>query len=285
MRNRWILLGIFASAMVLASPDAQQVVAASSTASTQILHLGAENSWPPYSDSNGQGISTQLIKAAFAQSGIQLDFQVLPYARVLHDLEVGKIDGGYNVTLQQTTANRFVFGKIPLVVAESYWFFMPGKHPDIKTIDKIPRDFRVGVILDYEYGDNYEKYRHRFKEVRVSQQAQIIKMLRQGRLDAAVMFDKEEEYTLRKMSLPSDLLEKRFLNHRGGVYLAFSRQNPQASKYASILDEGLLRIIASGEYEHINHSSIDIPLDSSGDSVGDKSGDNNLDGEVSTPDN
>ena len=215
------------------------------------IHLGAEDSWPPYSDTQGHGISTDLIKAAFAKSGLAPTFQVLPYARVLHDLASGKIDGGYNVTLQTTTKNKYIFGQVPLVAVESYWFFIPGTHLTIKSIDDIPDHFRVGIIRDYEYGDGYENHRHRFKEIKVSQQSQIFRMLMQGRIDAGLMFKDEASSTLQKMQLQPDLFDKRFLNHSGDVYLAFSHKSPRAHWLAQQLDKGLLIMKASGEYDRI----------------------------------
>lgn len=215
------------------------------------IHLGAEDSWPPYSNANGDGISTQLIKAAFAKSNLTPTFQVLPYARVLHDLQSGKIDGGYNVTRQSTTKDKYIFGQVPLITVEAYWFFLPGIHPQIKSIENIPSTFRVGVIRDYEYGDIYENHRHRFKEIQVSQQSQIIRMLKQGRIDAAVMFDREAEFALKAMNWDATIFEKRFLNHRGDVYLAFSPKNPQAKWLAEQLDKGLLMMKETGEYDQL----------------------------------
>jgi len=215
------------------------------------LHLGAEDSWPPYSNAQGQGISTRLIKAAFAKTGLTPTFQVLPYARVLHDLQSGKIDGGYNVTLQSTTKDKYIFGQVPLIAVESYWFFVPGTHPKINSIKDIPDNFRVGVIRDYEYGDIYENHRHRFTEVQVSQQSQIIRMLKQGRIDAAVMFDREAEFALKEMKLDAAIFDKRFLNHHGDVYVAFSHKSPRARWLAEQLDKGLLMIKEAGEYDRI----------------------------------
>jgi polar amino acid transport system substrate-binding protein len=215
------------------------------------VHLGAEDSWPPYSNAQGQGISTRLIKAAFAKTGLTPTFQVLPYARVLHDLQSGKIDGGYNVTLQLTTKDKYIFGQVPLIAVESYWFFVPGTHPKINSIKDIPDNFRVGVIRDYEYGDIYENHRHRFTEVQVSQQSQIIRMLKQGRIDAAVMFDREAEFALKEMKLDAAIFDKRFLNHHGDVYVAFSHKSPRARWLAEQLDKGLLMIKEAGEYDRI----------------------------------
>lgn len=245
----WILLCLPAIHTQAESPASKK--AKSSTDDSVRILLGAENSWPPYSDQHGEGLSTQLIKAAFAKSGLTPSFKVLPYARVLHDLQSGKIDGGYNVTLQKSTQDKYIFGQVPLVAVKSYWFFLPGKHAQITSITDIPSNFRVGVIRDYEYGDLYENHRHRFDEVQVSQQSQIIRMLKQGRIEAAVMFDREADFALKEMKLEASIFDKRFLNHSGDVYVAFSHKSPRARWLAEQLDKGLNELKITGEYEQL----------------------------------
>lgn len=246
----WICAWLLSN--LLAMPMFAENLAKHTPPDTSIsIRLGAEDSWPPYSDEHGQGISTELIKAAFAKSGVIPNIQTLPYARVLHDLSSGKIDGGYNVTLQSTTKNKFLFGKVPLLTVESYWFFRSGTFTQIKRIEDIPATFRVGIIRDYEYGDIYEQHRQRFTEIQLTQQSQIIRMLRQGRIDAAVMFDREAEFALQKIGLDKSALDKRFINHRGDVYLAFSHKSPRALWLSQELDKGLLMLKESGEYDRI----------------------------------
>ena len=241
----WLLL------YLLAMPIRAESPATGSTDDSIRIHLGAEDSWPPYSDVQGQGISTNLIKAAFAKSGLTPTFQVLPYARVLHDLESGRIDGGYNVTRQRSTQHKYLFGEIPLLTVDAYWFFRPDTFTGIQRIEDIPARFRVGVIRDYEYGDIYENHRHRFTEIKVTQQSQIIRMLKQGRIDAAIMFEQEASYALKQMQWQDDAFDKRFLNHQGDVHLAFSHKSPRARWLAQQLDKGLLLLKATGEYDQI----------------------------------
>jgi polar amino acid transport system substrate-binding protein len=256
----WLVSALVLSCSLGASATHESSTATALSAPTNSAHvisdviqarLGAENSWPPYSDEHGQGISIELIKAAFAKTGIAPHFQVLPYARVLHDLDSGKIDGGFNISRQSTTEERFLFGDVPLIHVEAYWFFLPGTHNNIQSIKDIPDHFRVGVIRDYEYGDEYENQRHRFNEIKVSQQSQIIRMLKQGRIDAAIMFKDEANSAMQKMRLKSETFDRRFLNHHGAVYLAFSHKSPRARWLAQQFDKGLLMMKESGEYDEI----------------------------------
>ena len=241
----WLLL------YMLAMPIRAESPATGSTDDSIRIHLGAEDSWPPYSDELGQGISTNIIKAAFAKSGLSPTFQIMPYSRVLHDLASGKIDGGYNVTLQTSTKDKYLFGEIPLLTAEAYWFFRPKTFTKIQSIEDVPATFRVGVIRDFEYGNIYDSHRHRFVEVRVTQQSQLIRMLKQGRIDAAIMFDQEAIHALKRMQWSDDTFEKRFLNHQGDVYLAFSAKSPRARWLAQQLDKGLKELKESGEYDQL----------------------------------
>lgn len=214
---------------------------------TQLV-LGAEDSWPPYSDKNGQGISTNIINAAFLKVGIKPKIQVRNYARVLQDVKAGILDGGYNVTRQHNTEQDFIFGREPILQAKAYWYFPVTNKVSFKSVDKVPDKFRVGCIIDYEYGDVYEQERHRFREVKVPRQAQLIRMLQQGRIDAALMFEEEAHQTLMEMGLADTAIQKGMYNHTSDIYLAFSRKNAHSVEHAKLFDQGIKKLKETGEY-------------------------------------
>jgi len=216
----------------------------------QVL-LGAEDSWPPYSDKNGEGIATNLIKAAYKKVGIDVKIQVRPYARVLQDVKNGLLDGGYDVTRQENTEREFIFGREPIFQAKAFWYFPPNTPHKFSNLAAIPNGFRVGGIIDYEYGDIYEHERHRFNEIRVSRQSQLVNMLIRGRLDAAIMFEEEANQTLIGMNLPSEAITKVIYNHTSDIYVAFSKKRQSARFYAEELDKGITLLKISGEYERL----------------------------------
>ena len=218
---------------------------------TQIWVLGAEDSWPPYSDKQGEGISTNIINAALAKQGVKTEIHVRPYARVLQEVKSGILDGGYNVTRQEKTEKDFIFGQEPILKAKAYWYVPANSTLKFETINQVPDSLRVGGIIDYEYGDVYEHQRNRFKEVRVPRQSQLIKMLKTGRIDAAIMFEEEANQALREMNLPHDAVRKIMFNHTSDIYVAFSRKKDTSRKYAEILDKGLRLLKASGEYDQL----------------------------------
>lgn len=217
------------------------------------LKLGAEDSWAPYSDKHGQGISTNIINAAFNKVGVTTDIQVRAYARVLQDVKAGTLDAGFNVTRQQNTEQDFIFGTEPIFKANAYWYFSNTNTHPFTSLRAMPDGYRVGGIIDYEYGDAYEQERHRFREVRVPRQAQLIKMLQQGRIDAAVMFEEEAKQALKDINLPPETLKKGMLNHTSDIYLAFTRKNPLSQERAKKFDAGIKKLKETGEYEQLLH--------------------------------
>ncbi|MET0357228.1 MAG: transporter substrate-binding domain-containing protein [Cellvibrio sp.] len=215
------------------------------------LVLGAEDSWPPYCDKQGAGISTNIIKAAFAKEGIQTEIRVRPYARVLQEVKSGTLDAGYNVTRQENTEQDFIFGLEPILQAKAYWYVTSKSTLGFNRINQVPTMLRVGGIIDYEYGDVYEQHRKRFKETRVPRQSQLIKMLHTGRIDAAIMFEEEANQALRDMNLPDDSIRKLMFNHTSDIYVAFSRKKENSRKNAAALDKGIRLLKASGEYDKL----------------------------------
>ncbi|WP_460853874.1 substrate-binding periplasmic protein [Pseudomaricurvus hydrocarbonicus] len=244
--------------------------------------IGVEDSWPPFADEQGQGISTDIVKAAFASVGQPIKLMVMPYARVLRETEAGVIAAGYNVTRQASTQQRFIFGKTPILRASASFYYsnatsLVDRSPEQEFIDstteqaltpgdstssdippknyasakEIPDGERVALILGYEYGDTYEAQHTRFREYRVARQKQIIRMLLAGRVDMAVLFDRVATHTMEELGLPENVLRRGAQNHVSEIYVAFSREHPESEKYAAMLDLGLENIKNSGVYDAI----------------------------------
>jgi len=215
--------------------------------------LAVEDSWPPYAGSDGQGISTDIIEHAYAAVGIQLMLVVAPYARVLNEVEKGILVGGYNVTRQASTDKHYLFGQQALLQAPASFYFSQNniQAQEFKSIADIPTGSRVGLIIDYEYGNLFEQHKNRFKQVRVSSQEQVINMLMLGRIDSAIMFDAVASHTIKSMRLSIGSIQQGPLNHTSDIYVAFSRSHKHAQFFADKLDQGLLLIKKSGQYDKL----------------------------------
>ena len=203
--------------------------------------FAAENSWPPFAMADGNGLSRTIIEQALSYSDSTATFITVPYARALKMAENGQVDGAYNVTLQQNTLQRLVFGNEPLFQAKASFYYPKDSTFNYASVDKFPGGINIALITGYEYGDNYEAQRKRFKEVRVANQRQIINMLRENKVHVAIMFDAVASYTLAAMQLPHDAIRKGELNHISDIYVAFSPKAEDLEAKIALFDEGLRR--------------------------------------------
>ena len=99
----------------------------------------------------------------------------------------------------------------------------------------------IGLIIGYEYGDDYEKHRQRFNEVRLTKQSQIIEMLQSNRIDMAIMFDEVAAYSLQKSNLPSSTIKQGAINHISDIYIAFSKSR-DTDNIIKAFESGLKKI-------------------------------------------
>ena len=207
------------------------------------IKLAVENSWPPYSNENGNGISMDIIQLAFDNVSVDVEFVVVPYARALHMTQSGKVDGAFNVTKQKSTIENFAFGEVPILRANASFYYHKESDLNFNTVSEIPAGTSIALIIDYEYGELYEKSRKKFNEVRVSSQIQIIKLLQLKRVDMAIMFDGVAKHYLSELKLNKDEIKQGKTNHTSDIYVAFNKRK-ELGEIIALLDEGLLKTSA-----------------------------------------
>ncbi|WP_127717075.1 ABC transporter substrate-binding protein [Halobacteriovorax sp. HLS] len=212
------------------------------------IHLAVEDSWPPFADNSGQGISTEIVKAAFLDQGIKPKFKVVPYARALALTKDGGVDGCYNVTKQASTLKEYIFGEEVLLKAKASFFYRKGETFNYSKIEDLPAGSEIAIIRGYEYGEKFEKLKNRFRLIEVNSQKQIINMLITRRAESAIMFDEVAKYYTSRMNV-SDLVIKSFVNHESDIYVAFSKKNKNSDLFAKKLDMGLRKLKKDGTYE------------------------------------
>ena len=202
------------------------------------VKLAVENSWPPYADNSGNGISKKIIQEAYNAVGINVSFVVVPYARALKMAEHGIVGGAFNVTKQESTVAKFNFHNTPLLKSTASFYYPKSSTLDFLDIKDVAEQTSIALIIDYEYGEQYEALKYRYNEVRVSTQHQIIELLKTGRIDMAIMFDEVAKFTLEELNLPMNTIRKGHVNHVSDIYVAFT-QKRDVSEKISLLDSGL----------------------------------------------
>ena len=215
----------------------------------QALTLAVEDAWEPYANPDGTGMSVDIVRAAFDSVGVEVNFETVPYARLLQEVQVGKYVGGFNVAREPSREDAFLWGREMLFLARPHYYHYRGRPLQAPSAQGLLNGERVGVILGYEYGELFHDNRQVAK-VWGKRHDQIIRMLQAGRVDSIILFEKTANLFLGDMNLHNEIFAA-FPGEPSRIYVAFSRQHPEAGHYLEKLDQGLARIKADGTYRAI----------------------------------
>lgn len=216
------------------------------------ITLAAEDSWPPFADEFGRGISHNIIRHAFEQVDVNISTIVVPYARGLIMTERGSVDGVFNVTREQSTIDRFVFGNEPLFTITASFFFAKDYPTVAKNKWQLPTQSTIGIINGYEYGDEFTTLveKRKLQVITVDSQRQLTNLLLVGRIDSAIMYDLVADVYIKRMGVNNDIQAK-FNNHTSKIFVAFSKLNPQSKHLSELLDKGLIALKKQGKYQQL----------------------------------
>jgi polar amino acid transport system substrate-binding protein len=217
--------------------------------SANALTLAVEDAWEPYANPDGTGMSVDIVRAAFKSVGIEVTFEVIPYARLLQEVQAGNYIGGFNVAREPSREDAFLWGNEMLFLARAHYYHYRSRLLEASSAKELRHGEKVGVILGYEYGEHFHTNTG-ISKVWGKRHDQIIRMLQAGRVDSVILFEKTANLFLAEMNLLNEVFAA-FPSEPSRIYVAFSRQHPQAGHYLAKLDEGLARIKANGEYQAI----------------------------------
>lgn len=218
------------------------------------ISLVAEDDWYPYSAraENGRphGFAVDVIKLAYDAVDADVEYKVMPFARCLEEVKLGREIGCFDTAKQEMLDSDFVFPEEPLFTAK-LTIYIPSDSGDKNLTFKKLEGKKVGITNGYTYGDEFEKNQNIKKDVSQSDTI-VLKKLAKGRLDSAIVYEKCADYIVGQ--------NKSELEHKikvGGVgkddkfYISFSRKHPGAEKAKSLFDKGMKLIKANGKYSEL----------------------------------
>ncbi|MCV4115981.1 ABC transporter substrate-binding protein [Pseudomonas aeruginosa] len=219
---------------------------------TEPLVLGAEDDWYPYTaykDGRIQGMSADIVRAAFRAADTSVQLNPYPYSRCMKLALKGLIAGCFNTSPNPHILADYRLPRHPLFRAEiQLW----ARRDEARPVDaeQALSGRKVAVTLGYEYGDGFDR-RHDLVRIPVRKDYYGFLMLQRGRVDYALAY----RNTARQLFSEHPELEGQFQPvatvHHPELYLSFSRRHPQAEHLLERFDLGMQRILASGEYQKI----------------------------------
>lgn len=218
-------------------------------AQPQQVVIGAEDDWPPYSaevDGRAQGLTVDLVTAAFAAAGVQARFEPMPYVRCMALTRAGTLLACFNTTRTALIENDYLWPARPMF-DERFLIWARADAPVPRTPLQV-RDLegqQVAVTRGYEYGAEFDT-NPRIARIVTAHDENNFRLMLRGRA----------RYTLAP-DANTRLLFKRHPDLAGhfkvvgqldafGIYTAFSRLHPQSPAMLAAFNDGMKAIQSNG---------------------------------------
>lgn len=211
--------------------------------------IGAENDWLPYSgeqDGRAQGMTVDLVSAAFAAMGIAVQFELLPYARCMANTRSGLLVACFNTTRTALIENDYLWPAKPMF-SERFLIYAraddPHAGPPLQVRDLEGQ--QVAVTRGYEYGSEFDA-NPRILRVVTSHDENNFQLLLRGRARYTLAPEANTRLLMqRRPELARQFKVVGALSYFG-IYTTFSRQHPDARAALAAFDEGMKAINANG---------------------------------------
>lgn len=217
--------------------------------------LVAENDWYPYTAQRAgriTGLTVDLVRAAYASVGVNLQLKSMPFARCMALVERGDELGCFNSGQDlKHSQNAYLFHATPLLLNSNGIYAKAGS-PESGLSPAALSGRRVGFTHGASYGDAIEANQAIVRVTAITDLANL-RMLMAGRTDFAVMDDRVfnhlEQTNVGELRGQLKRVGKAFSDQP--IYVAFSKLRPDAPHWAALLDRGLAALKTSGEYQRI----------------------------------
>jgi polar amino acid transport system substrate-binding protein len=228
------------------------LIALSSPALAESQLIGVEDDWFPYSavkDGAVQGMSVDIVKAAFAATDTAIELRPYPYSRCMHMAKNGQLLACFNTAPDAQIANDYLLPKTPLFSDDILLWARAG-NPTVVTDLKQLAGKHVAVTIGYEYGQNFDS-NQQLVRIKVRKDLYGFLMLQKQRVDYSVAYRGTSEQLFRDHPELAGKFRAVTTIHQPQLFLSFSRRNPAAPKLLERFEQGMQLIHDNGLYQQI----------------------------------
>ncbi len=206
-------------------------------------------------DAERRGLFVELAEQIFAESGIEVEYRVINWARAVHDTRRGKLGALIGAGVQD--APDFIFTPSAPGISRMCFYALRGGAWRYKGLESL-QAVRLGAINGYSYGaelDLYLRNHHDLDHVQLmtGDRALItnLRKLRHGRIDALVENAWVMQALLSQRYLHGEVVEVGCRQPDIPIYLAFAPGLPESARYAQLFEQGLQRFREDGRMEQL----------------------------------
>ena len=214
------------------------------------LPIAVEDDAAPWSQKDGTGFANDIVRAVFKAAGVDVELQVVPYARCKEMAMSGKAVACLSMSWLPEFAGKIIFAEKPLFVCyEDY--FINSKKPLKTTQEKdIPKGTVVGIVREYEYPPSV--YVLQKKGILVFEESESeelnLKKLAAGRIDTALVNyneTKPAELMIARAGVTGQV-KRAFRSGTLGSFIGFSTTHPQGKEALKKFNKGHQAISQNG---------------------------------------
>lgn len=221
--------------------------------SQEPLRIGAEDDWYPYTayrDGTIQGMSVDIVKAAFAASDTPIELVPYPYSRCMQMAHDGQLAACFNTSPDKRIDDDFLIPHEPLF-SDDILLWAPRQHVASEQVERLAGR-KVAVTIGYEYGPRLDDEKQVIR-VPVRRDLSGFLMLQHGRVDFVAAY----RGTAQALFRDNPELQGQFVPvatlHRPELYLSFSRHHPDATELLGRFERGMQTLHRNGRYQQILH--------------------------------
>lgn len=222
-------------------------------ATAETLTLVAENDWYPYAaDRNGEarGISVDLVRAAYAAEGVDVQFKLMSYARCMELLNLGEEIGCFNTPDDDAIREAQLLPEHALDINPAYIYTRADNVAEALSLAQLGGKV-VGIVNGYRYGNAFMQNPHILREYSPSD-LQNLKKLAAGRLDYIVLYERVARYLIGQYGEELSI-KIRPITPIGeiAIFVSFSPHHPRSAEAMKQFDQGMKKLQDSGRYAAI----------------------------------
>lgn len=218
----------------------------------EVIRIGAEDDWYPYTayrDGRVQGMSVDILRAAFAATGQSVELQPYPYARCMEMARSGELAACFNTSPNARIRADYQLPQQPLFSDDILLWARRDQADAITDFSRLDGK-RVAVTLGYEYGPILDRHRG-IERISVRRDLNGFLMLQRQRVDFTAAY----RGTAQALFVEHPELAGQFtpvaVLHRPQLYLSVSRHHPLATEVLERFDRGMQQLHRNGRYRQI----------------------------------
>ncbi|MBI2381697.1 MAG: transporter substrate-binding domain-containing protein [Gammaproteobacteria bacterium] len=214
--------------------------------------IGAEDDWYPYSglvDKKVQGITIDLVRAAFEAAGVDMRYEIMPYARCMALTKAGQLTGCFDTLRHPGIEHDYLWHEQPMFAVQYQIYARTGS--DERGLR--PKDLEgqnVAVTRSYEYGPEFDTNQKIVRLFSRNDESNF-RMLLAGRVRYTVAMEWNTLELIKRRPEFEGQFQIVGAVAESGVYTVFSKYHPQGPKAMKHFNEGMAKLRKSGRYQAI----------------------------------